>query len=530
MTHNDLLNWTLQTGLAITLLIGFILVIRRPVAQRFGAGAAYSLWLLPFIRLFLPAMNIPLIKTKTEAPLPGPIVSLPAPSFEGPQTVLTAPNSVPWAALLLGLWALIAAAWLCREILRQRKYARILRAQSRPLTGPLVLLAGKAQRAIGLKALPDIRVSSVQSGPLVTGLFRPLIILPTNFETHFHPQQQYFALLHEMAHIRRKDLWAASVVLVFRTLNWPNPLVHFGARKFRADQEAACDATVLKLIGQAAHTRHAYAETLVHAAKTVLRPTYDAPLNLTIYHPLKERLMMMTHKTKRTGRLAKAAFGTLLLSAAALTAPISLAGGPKDDTLAGEHKAKDKSVQVIKWKQSGDVPTAEKHFEIITEDGVTKAYSIDKDGKKTEIDPETIETEPHILRMKKIGTDGQKLSVIMTGDDDGEMKKRIEIITGKEFRPMDGEHENFTIETIDGEGGQKNVQVYSYGTTKVIDIDTDGDHAFIEQGAHAKAVVGAASGLLEGVDESKLSDKSKSKLEKARKALKEAQAAIDSEK
>ncbi len=530
MTHNGLLNWTLQTGLAITLLIGFILVIRRPVAQRFGAGAAYSLWLLPFIRVFLPAMNIPLLETTAKAPLPAPISDLPAPSFDGPQAAITAPDPVPWAALLLGLWAFVAAAWLCREILRQRKYARTLRTQSRPVSGPLMLLAGKAQRAIGLKSLPDIRVSNVQTGPQVTGLFKPLIILPANFETHFHPQQQYFALLHEMAHIRRKDLWAASLVLVFRTLNWPNPLVHYGARKFRADQEAACDATVLDLIGQAAQTRHAYAETLVHAAKTVLRPAFEAPLNLTIYHPLKERLMMMTHETKRTGRLAKAAFGTLLLGAAAITAPISLAGGPKDDTLAGEHIAKDKTVKVIKWKQSGDVPTAEKHYEIITEDGVTKAYSIDKDGNKTEIEPSMVETEPHILHMNKMGADGQKLSVIVTGDDDGDMKKRIEIITDKEFRSMDGEHENFTIETIDGEGGQKNVQIYSYGTTKVIDIDTDGDSTFIEQGAHAKAVVGAASGLLEGVDESKLSDKSKSKLEKARKALKEAQAAIDSEK
>ena len=39
------MDWALQTGLSITVLIGIIMIVRRPFARTFGAGAAYALWL-----------------------------------------------------------------------------------------------------------------------------------------------------------------------------------------------------------------------------------------------------------------------------------------------------------------------------------------------------------------------------------------------------------------------------------------------------------------------------------------------------
>ena len=99
----------------------------------------------------------------------------------------------------------------------------------------------------------------------MTGVLNPVIILPQRFETEFETEQRSFALTHELAHLKRKDHWVALTALVFRTVNWPNPLVHFAAHRLRADQEAACDAYVVRLTGGDAV--HSYAETLVKAAK-----------------------------------------------------------------------------------------------------------------------------------------------------------------------------------------------------------------------------------------------------------------------
>ena len=49
----------LQTVLAVSVLIGLILFVRRPVAKHFGAGVAYALWALPLARLVLPPLQVP---------------------------------------------------------------------------------------------------------------------------------------------------------------------------------------------------------------------------------------------------------------------------------------------------------------------------------------------------------------------------------------------------------------------------------------------------------------------------------------
>ena len=50
------LAFAAETTLAVTLLVCLVLLVRKPVAKRFGAGAAYALWSLPLIRLVLPPL------------------------------------------------------------------------------------------------------------------------------------------------------------------------------------------------------------------------------------------------------------------------------------------------------------------------------------------------------------------------------------------------------------------------------------------------------------------------------------------
>lgn len=542
MSTASLLNWALQTGIAITALTGFILLIRRPFAQRFGAGVAYTLWALPVLRVFMPPVTLPVFKPEILPVTIAPGLTVPSPmpgSFQT-GTVASTPN---FPLLILTLWIGIAALWLTREAVRQRLYIRKLRAQSTTMSGPCALLAGKAMRAANLKTMPDIRISDTHTGPLVTGLRRPLIILPKNFETHFHPQQQYFALLHEITHIKRRDLWAAFAVLLFRALNWPNPLIHFAAHKFRVDQEAACDASVLKLI-DANKNAHAYAETLVHAAKSVKNPTKTAPLGLTIYHPLKERLMMMTSTKLKTGYLTRATASALVLGAAAVTAPITLAAGPGQTEMAGKAKTTHISKQVIKSVEEVDGKEVKTHYEIITDENGTTAYSIDNTGARTEVDPDSIEMRGHMKRMHvKHGQNGAgDTDVFITEKGmDGYGQKKIRIVT------KDGQHIEHDIESLTGEhsdgkvrvivkeiedgdqGSEKHVKVYNFSSSSDVDVKIDEGRYMTGRSGHSKAMVSAASGLLEGLDEDALSDKAKRKIAKARKALKEAEKALETE-
>jgi len=83
-----------------------------------------------------------------------------------------------------------------------------------------------------------------------------------------------------MAHIKRYDVWAAFALMVFRAVHWYNPIVHYAARKFRIDQEAACDAFLLSRFET--NQSYNYARALLKAQQTATHPTKGQSLSLAL--------------------------------------------------------------------------------------------------------------------------------------------------------------------------------------------------------------------------------------------------------
>lgn len=96
----------------------------------------------------------------------------------------------------------------------------------------------------------------------VLGLFRPAIYLPAALEA----SDRRYVLLHEMAHLRRKDhiwKWAACLLLC---IYWFHPLMWVCVSAFAEDVEEACDEAVLKQLGKSG--KLPYARAIFHAADT----------------------------------------------------------------------------------------------------------------------------------------------------------------------------------------------------------------------------------------------------------------------
>ena len=383
MSVDSMAGWALETGLAVSALIFVILLIRRPVAQYFSASAAYALWALPFIRLCLPEITLPALSFLPKSFLSGknpggalseltPIEVLTPVSADFYPIVLdsvalTRVNPTSYVAeLLIAIWLMGAAAWLVYCFMRQRHFMKTLQQNTQaPSQTFITQLAEPTSRMAKLKNLPVIRIASDETGPLVTGLLRPVVVLPTGFTERLTARQQQFALLHEFTHIRRADLWVACAWLLFRALNWPNPLVHIAARHFRSDQEAACDATVLAQIGDDPQNRHSYGETLLCSVKltqgTRTHQYMHQPLKLALNHSLKERLMVLKSTQSVSRPVARLWATGVIAGGLALSAPYTFADGSSDE-LAGE--AKTEKRQVIRKRKiikgDGDVEKEER--------------------------------------------------------------------------------------------------------------------------------------------------------------------------
>lgn len=76
------------------------------------------------------------------------------------------------------------------------------------------------------------------------GLFRPAVVLPATAAT-WPDERIRVVLLHELAHVRRRD-WAIQLLAeLFRCVYWFNPLVWLACWRLRLASEQACDDAVL---------------------------------------------------------------------------------------------------------------------------------------------------------------------------------------------------------------------------------------------------------------------------------------------
>lgn len=105
-------------------------------------------------------------------------------------------------------------------------------------------IARSAARAAGLGAPVQCRIAMREVVPMATGLFRPCVILPAE-SSGWAAGRLRRVLLHEFAHIARRDLIAAALARVLCALHWFNPLAWIVAARMTFERERACDEAVV---------------------------------------------------------------------------------------------------------------------------------------------------------------------------------------------------------------------------------------------------------------------------------------------
>jgi len=117
------------------------------------------------------------------------------------------------------------------------------------------------QRASGRRI--SFCISSDVHVPTAIGFFRPMILLPDWLIDELSSADLKTILLHELAHLRRRDDWTNLVQKLLRALFFFHPAVWWIERRLSLEREIACDELVLEQTGNA----RAYAECLVSLAE-----------------------------------------------------------------------------------------------------------------------------------------------------------------------------------------------------------------------------------------------------------------------
>ena len=152
---------------------------------------------------------------------------------------------IHWMNIAAIVWAVGVVVSLCLGV---AGYLATLRRFQRSAVESSATVEATVQtmcESSGIKRAPKILVSSAVESPAVAGLWRPVLLLPANFEQAFSQAEIVLVLKHELMHLKRHDLPVNAVVCVLQAIHWFNPVIWFAAWRVRTDRESACDAQVL---------------------------------------------------------------------------------------------------------------------------------------------------------------------------------------------------------------------------------------------------------------------------------------------
>src|SRR5262249_44217189 len=118
--------------------------------------------------------------------------------------------------------------------------------------------------------LPDssVRVMSCSAPlePCVSGLLRPMVLLPNGIIDRLTPDQLRVILAHELSHVRRHDNRTAAIHMIVEALFWFYPLITWIGKRLLEARERACDEEVL----QAGQEPEVYAQGILNVCKFYL--------------------------------------------------------------------------------------------------------------------------------------------------------------------------------------------------------------------------------------------------------------------
>lgn len=275
--------------LAFSVASACIILLRRPWRAVFGAGATYPLWL---------AMPLAVVVASLPSIQPDAFISIAAhlrhAAIPAALNTHNQPSGYVPAIYLVAAWFFGVCATVAWFGFAQWRYVRGLHGGSawRPHAG-----------------IPVFFAPASDHGPAQLGIFRRRIILPADFATRFTATEQRLVLAHETTHARRYDCAWTALAHAFVVLFWFHPMAWWALRAFRADQELACDASVIR---RHPRSRRTYAEALLKNHGTTLLPVGCSWFTT---HPLTERIAMLNASPTRA-RHRMAAF----------VMPIALAG------------------------------------------------------------------------------------------------------------------------------------------------------------------------------------------------------------
>jgi len=227
-------------------------------------------------------------------------------------------TQITWRGGVFLMW-IACVCLIATPVFRRIIFIRNLVAESEPARGELSMILTSCRQKVGVKREVDLRITKDLLHPAICGLCRPRILLPVCVLSKLTRQKMEMVLIHELLHIKRRDLWVNMMQTLLQICYFYHPLVWLANSYIRKTREQAVDEMVLITLDGAVKN---YSYTLLDLAELAFsRPNYRLGLVGVVEskNRLKERIrIMLTRPIPRSAKVSITGIFAVLLMAAVL--------------------------------------------------------------------------------------------------------------------------------------------------------------------------------------------------------------------
>ncbi|WP_339731059.1 carboxypeptidase regulatory-like domain-containing protein [uncultured Gimesia sp.] len=181
----------------------------------------------------------------------------------------------PW---IMAFYAVGVVLMLTRLIVASIRANRLGAHAVLVTEGPLVETLRSLAQQWSMNVVPALARAEQIVVPKVVGIVRPIILLPTSAISGLSIEELELILAHELAHVRRYDMWVNLLQRFAEAVLFFNPALWYLSRRISTLREYCCDEMTCRVqpasnSTSAFESRVQYATTLLRVAELAKRTT-----------------------------------------------------------------------------------------------------------------------------------------------------------------------------------------------------------------------------------------------------------------
>lgn len=366
----DAFSWFISSTIAGSIVILFIFLFLFIFRKRFAPPIRHILWIVVLIRLLMPVfpnsqfsilhiLSLDFSPTSSSLEVGGvkqdpqqqmDYIATPDLSGENygarediqPRTenalLPTSSNATTSLSftfkVLTWLWGIGVLILLFNLMIQLLSKKRQLKTIELSTDAELVSILEECKKRLSIRMPVRLYLGQHQSlGPHIFSISHPSIYVPKSICTNLNRIQLTHIMMHELAHLKRKDLLWNLLGSIALAIHWMNPLVWFWMKWMKGERELACDAYVLNKLGE--NQSISYGMTIIEVLKmhSKKRP-YSHILNFYGTDPhrqLTRRIEKISSFKKGSYKVTTASIlCVIIISACTLTNAPSFAEGQRE--------------------------------------------------------------------------------------------------------------------------------------------------------------------------------------------------------